>query len=73
MLVEENNSPDVQFWLPYLTVIRLNLLLSDQNGRTALIYAAEIGRLEVCVRLIELGADFNLADRVSERVSELVK
>ena len=33
---------------------------------TALVWAAEKGQWEVCVKLAELGADLNKADRVRE-------
>ena len=38
----------------------------NQDGRTALILASANGYLEGCVKLVELGADLNSADKVSE-------
>ena len=38
----------------------------NKGGRTALMWAAEKGQMEVCVKLAELGADLSKTDRVSE-------
>ena len=42
------------------------LLLSNQGGYTALMLAGEKGHMELCIKLVELGADPTLVDDVSE-------
>ena len=43
----------------------LNTLVMIQDGKTALMIAAEFGGTEVVVELAKAGADLNLQDRVS--------
>ena len=43
----------------------LNTLVMVQDGKTALMIAAEFGRTEVVLELAKAGADLNLQDSVS--------
>ena len=43
----------------------LNTFVMIQDGKTALMIAAEFGKTEVVVELVKAGADLNLQDRVS--------
>ena len=52
--------------------VYLHLLLRffvSKDGDTALMLAAKKGHVEVCVKLAELGADVNLANRVRKKHS----
>ena len=49
-------------WL--VTAAKAYVEAKDVDGGTALMKAAANGEIEACVKLVELGANPNLADRV---------